>query len=89
MIQVILKCEELASDVDLERLAQLTEGFSCSDLRELCRTAAVYRLRDSLKNTDDPVLEEIAMDDFLHAFQKMRESKLHCGTLPLSRIDLD
>ncbi len=70
-------------------LSSLTEGFSGSDLRELCRTAAVYRLRDSLKNDGDPVLEEITMDDFLQAFHKMRESKMHCGTLPLSRIDLD
>ena len=89
--QTILKHERLASDVDLDQLARMTEGFSGSDLRELCRTAAVYGMRDSLKNPrdQDPKMEEIAMEHFLQSFQKMRESKLHCGTLPLSRIDLD
>ncbi len=86
----ILKHERLAPDIDLDQLAKITEGFSGSDLRELCRTAAVYGMRDSLKNTtEDPQLEEITMEHFLQSFQKMRESKLRCGTLPLSRIDLD
>lgn len=85
---IILRHERLASDVDLESIAKLTEGFSGSDIRELCRMSAVYGMRDSI-NSDDPKLEEIGMEHFLQAFQKMRESKRHCGTLPLSRIDLD
>jgi len=91
VINVILQHENLADDVELDRLARLTEGFSGSDLRELCRTAAVYGMRDSLKNSSEysPEVQQINMDNFLQAFQKIRESKLHCGTLHLSRIDLD
>lgn len=90
IIQIILQCEQLADDVDLNRLAKLTEGFSGSDLRELCRTAAVYGMRDSLKNSAEQIeLKGIGMDHFIQAFQKVRESKLHCGTLPSDRIDLD
>ncbi|KAK4007604.1 outer mitochondrial transmembrane helix translocase isoform X2 [Daphnia magna] len=89
--QTILKNERLSTDVDLEQLARLTEGFSGSDIRELCRTAAVYGMRDSLKSTtNDTYVEEcITMGNFLQAHAKLRESKLHCGTLTLSRIDLD
>ncbi len=68
----------------------MAEGFSGSDLRELCRTAAVYRLSECLKrNEENPVLEEMTMDDFLQAFQTMRESKMHCGSFPFLRVDSD
>jgi hypothetical protein len=48
-------------------------------------------MRDSLKATtnDTTEVEDITMGHFLQALAKMRDSKLHCGTLPLSRIDLD
>lgn len=59
----------------------MTEGFSGSDLRELCRTAAVFRLTESLeKNEETPVLGEMTMDDFVRAFHTMQESKIHCGS---------
>lgn len=32
--------------IDYARLASSTDGFSGSDLHELCRQAAVYRVRD-------------------------------------------
>ena len=35
--------------IDLPELAKQTEGFSGSDLKELCRNAAVYRVRDLLR----------------------------------------
>ncbi len=38
---------------------------------------------------EDAEYKDITMEHFLQAFQKVRESKLHCGTLPLGRIDLD
>ncbi|XP_057375570.1 outer mitochondrial transmembrane helix translocase-like isoform X2 [Daphnia carinata] len=74
--QTILKNERLATDVDLEQLATLTEGFSGSDIREVCRAAAVYGMRDSLKSaTNDTLVEEcITMGNFLQAFVKLRES---------------
>ncbi|KAI9553782.1 hypothetical protein GHT06_019046 [Daphnia sinensis] len=80
--QTILKNERLAADVDLEELARLTEGFSGSDIRELCRTAAVYGMRDSLKSTtnDTHVEEWITMGNFVQAHGKLRESKVSCET---------
>ena len=38
--------ETLDDDVDYSRLSKLTEGFSGSDVRETCRTASVYRMRE-------------------------------------------
>ena len=68
----ILKIEAIAEDIDYNRLAHLSEHFSGSDLRELCRTASVYRVRD-LKESEDS-LRPIDMDDLL----KVRLSfKLH------------
>ncbi|XP_013195584.1 outer mitochondrial transmembrane helix translocase isoform X2 [Amyelois transitella] len=46
ILQLILRAEPLAPDIDYKRLAAATEGFSGSDLHELCRQAAVYRVRD-------------------------------------------
>ncbi|KAJ8715293.1 hypothetical protein PYW08_005274 [Mythimna loreyi] len=46
ILQLILRSEPVASDIDFKKLAGQTEGFSGSDLHELCRQAAVYRVRD-------------------------------------------
>ncbi|XP_047032399.1 outer mitochondrial transmembrane helix translocase isoform X2 [Helicoverpa zea] len=46
ILQLILRSEPVAEDIDYKRLASSTEGFSGSDLHELCRQAAVYRVRD-------------------------------------------
>ncbi|XP_075980175.1 no mitochondrial derivative isoform X2 [Anticarsia gemmatalis] len=46
ILQLILKSEPITPDIDYKRLAASTEGFSGSDLHELCRQAAVYRVRD-------------------------------------------
>ena len=37
-------------NIDLKQLAQETEGFSGSDLHELCRKAMIYRVRDYLRS---------------------------------------
>jgi len=41
------------------------------------------------KNEENPVLGEMTMNDFLQAFHEMKESKIHCGTVPLYCIDSD
>lgn len=106
IIELILDNEPISEDVDISKIARSTEGFSGSDLRELCRNASVYRVRDFMKNAKDPepssstnvnesedeyhdALRPITMEDLSLSLNKMRESKIHCGSLPLARIDID
>lgn len=44
--------EPANKDIDFEIVAKITEGFSGSDLHELCRSASVYRMRDYMKTNN-------------------------------------
>lgn len=93
ILQLVLRDESINADIDLNNLARETESFSGSDLLELCRTAAVYRLRHLLDeeqppdegttnahNNCDQILESlrpITMPDFKQALAKMRESRVY------------
>ncbi|KAB0796662.1 hypothetical protein PPYR_10723 [Photinus pyralis] len=109
ILQLILENEPVSSEVNLTTLSKSTDGFSGSDLRELCRNASVYRVRDYMRNvpaneeacisnrnamTDSEdefhdALRPITMDDLVKSLNKMKESKMHCGSLPVPRLDLD
>ncbi|MCD7461065.1 hypothetical protein HAX54_045078 [Datura stramonium] len=49
ILRVILSKEELAPNVDLEAIANMTEGYSGSDLKNLCVTAAHCPIREILE----------------------------------------
>ncbi|KAJ8559283.1 hypothetical protein K7X08_003341 [Anisodus acutangulus] len=49
ILRVILAKEELAPNVDLEAIANMTEGYSGSDLKNLCVTAAHCPIREILE----------------------------------------
>eukprot|EP00891_Asterochloris_glomerata_P008214 jgi/Astpho2/8214/fgenesh1_pm.00121_%23_5_t len=55
ILQVILMGQDLAKDVSISKLAEKTEGFSGSDLRQLCTAAAMHTIRDLLAATGKPV----------------------------------
>ncbi|CAH4029870.1 unnamed protein product [Pieris brassicae] len=46
ILHLILHKEPVAPDIEYKKLAASSEGFSGSDLHEVCRQAAVYRVRD-------------------------------------------
>ena len=86
--------EAVSDDIDYVWLSKLTQGFSGSDLREACRTASVYRMRELMASkarnedgSDEAILRDIANEDMLKAVAKLKESKVHCGTV--SQFDLD
>ncbi|XP_077219095.1 uncharacterized protein LOC143853253 [Tasmannia lanceolata] len=49
ILRVILAKEDMASDVDLEAVANMTDGYSGSDLKNLCVTAAHCPIRELLE----------------------------------------
>ncbi|EDW57491.1 ATPase family AAA domain-containing protein 1-like [Drosophila novamexicana] len=103
ILKLILATEEIDHNVDYNHLAKLTIGFSGSDLREMCRNASVYRMRQFMRSSDklqspsnlastntNKTLITITMDDLLNSHLKMKESKMHTGSLFLeNRMDLD
>ena len=48
VLRLLLRDEPLARDVDLRALAAATDGYSGSDLDQLCKTAAMRVLEDAL-----------------------------------------
>lgn len=101
ILRTVLKLENVSETVDTIRLAKLTEGFSGSDLREMCRTAAVYRVEDYMEDhqqeqehfqdarEEEESLRPITMDDLLKALAKMKESRIDCGVYNSAPVELD
>jgi transitional endoplasmic reticulum ATPase len=85
ILQVHTRGMPLASDVNLERLAEITHGFVGADLEALCREAAMTTLRKLLPrlqlDADYVPLEvlselEVTMDDFLEALKEVEPSAI-------------
>uniref|UniRef100_A0A8D3CN46 Outer mitochondrial transmembrane helix translocase n=1 Tax=Scophthalmus maximus TaxID=52904 RepID=A0A8D3CN46_SCOMX len=49
ILRLILAGETLSNAINLREIAERTDGYSGSDLRELCRDAAMYRVRDYVR----------------------------------------
>lgn len=60
ILKLILENEKVSPNVNFMQLAKVTNTFSGSDLRELCRNASVYRIRSFLREHESE-LDEIAL----------------------------
>ncbi|WRT65401.1 uncharacterized protein IL334_002344 [Kwoniella shivajii] len=49
ILGILLRGETMADDVDLDRLAKETDGFSGSDLKHLCVSAALAAVKDTVQ----------------------------------------
>ncbi len=58
----------LADDVDLEELAELTEGYVGADIEAICREAVMLALRENID------AEKVEMRHFLEALKKIKPS---------------
>jgi SpoVK/Ycf46/Vps4 family AAA+-type ATPase len=96
ILELVLQNEK-QEGINLEKIAEETEGFSGSDLKELCRNAAMLRVRelrsrvlanDITLNQSD--LRAITGEDFKNAVHKMKESKvLAAGRFTFNEEGLD
>lgn len=88
ILKLILSNEQLDDDVDLEGLSTASEGFSGSDLKELCRLGAMLRVKElsisyaqliNSANVDNFIstLRPINMKDFTSALDKIKRMKVN------------
>lgn len=48
ILKVVLKGEKVADDINYDRIASLCEGYTGSDILELCKKAAYFPIRELL-----------------------------------------
>lgn len=98
IMNIILE-EEQVADIDLNKLGDLTDGFSGSDLKEGCRQAALYRVHEVLEAhrnlhgvdafeipTSD--LRDMNMSDLEYGINQVKDSKeLMAGSLSYPLLD--
>ncbi|CAH6721380.1 outer mitochondrial transmembrane helix translocase [[Candida] jaroonii] len=74
ILSKILNDSKLSSDFDIDTIVNHTKGYSGSDLKELCREAALNSMRDFIKsnyaggkklNTNKPDVKPLKTSDFL------------------------
>ncbi len=72
----------LAKDVNMNKLADKTEGYSGADIESLCREAALYALRENMKSKEvkkkhfDKALDKVRpsiTDDVIRFYETMKE----------------
>nr|XP_014339818.1 PREDICTED: ATPase family AAA domain-containing protein 1-A-like [Latimeria chalumnae] len=83
ILELVLAGENLSSGINLKEMAERTEGYCGSDLKELCREAAMYRVRDYVRAQE----MKLAMQQLQGTDEEERpveEEKLR----PISQLDL-
>ncbi|ETE66294.1 ATPase family AAA domain-containing protein 1 [Ophiophagus hannah] len=80
--------------VDLLEVAKETDGFSGSDLKEMCRDAALLCVREYVNaayedSNDDDEIRPVQQRDLHRAIEKMRKSKDATNQSVLMHVSLD
>ncbi len=78
----------LAEDVDLDKLAELMEGYSGADIAATCSAASQSAIHDHLMKYSDPVEASehkdevmVKMEHFSKAFEKVKSSSYQKATI--------
>uniref|UniRef100_A0A8D0DV51 Outer mitochondrial transmembrane helix translocase n=1 Tax=Salvator merianae TaxID=96440 RepID=A0A8D0DV51_SALMN len=84
ILKLILARENMSNAVSLKELAEKTRGYSGSDLRELCRDAALYRVRDYVRKHQMKQIARMLNDGDSEEESDPGEDRLR----PLTQLDL-
>ena len=76
ILKVILKGERVESSIDFDHIAGLCDGYSGSDLLELCKQAAYFPIRDLL-NAEKSGLESSVCILFSHITSLILNEQYH------------
>jgi len=68
ILQIHTRDIPLADDVDLRRLAEITEGYTGADLEAVCREAALNAARENID------IDKVYMRHFMAALEKVKPS---------------
>jgi len=71
ILKVILKGERIEEDIDYDNIARLCEGFTGSDIFELCKQAAYFPVRELL---DDEKKGKISLVSTYLSYLKNKDS---------------
>lgn len=91
ILQLILKNEELDRGVNLAHIAQITAGWSGSDLQDLCQSAAMKAVRSFCESVEISAAGEtfsgmraLSMADFEDAFCSVGRTSSHAAAYTAS-----
>mgnify|MGYP003702843953 CR=1 FL=1 len=65
ILRVVLKGENVEPNINYDYIAGLCEGFTGSDILELCKQAAFYPIRELLNNEKDGRKADVSIHSFL------------------------
>jgi SpoVK/Ycf46/Vps4 family AAA+-type ATPase len=64
ILQVVLKGENVESNIDYDYIASMCDGFTGSDILELCKQAAFYPIREILSSEKDGIRPDVSSHYF-------------------------
>ncbi|XP_028806659.1 ATPase family AAA domain-containing protein 1-B [Neltuma alba] len=83
ILKVILKGERIEDGIDFDHIAGLCEGYTGSDLFELCKKAAYFPVRDLLdeerKGKQSPAPRPLSQSDLEKVLATSRKTKVAAG----------
>ncbi|KAF3659316.1 hypothetical protein T459_09669 [Capsicum annuum] len=96
ILKVILRGEKVEDNIDYDRIASLCDGYTGSDLLELCKKAVYFPIRDLLndeksgKRTAEPrPLSELDLEKVLATSKKTKVAAREYSRLSSSHSDSD